>query len=116
MSTLTSDLPEADYNPAMFELLKRIDEPSQLRALDRRQLGQLADELRAYVLESVSKTGGHLSSNLGTVELTIALHYVFDTPEDRIVWDVGHQTYPQRSSPAAAKAWRACAWTRASRA
>ncbi|HYT48437.1 MAG TPA: 1-deoxy-D-xylulose-5-phosphate synthase, partial [Burkholderiales bacterium] len=80
----------------MYELLKRIDDPAQLRALERKQLGQLADELRAYVLESVSKTGGHLSSNLGTVELTIALHYVFDTPEDRIVWDVGHQTYPHK--------------------
>jgi 1-deoxy-D-xylulose-5-phosphate synthase len=96
MSSIASDLPGAGYNPSMFELLKRIDDPSQLRALDRRQLGQLADELRAYVLESVSKTGGHLSSNLGTVELTIALHYVYDTPEDRIVWDVGHQTYPHK--------------------
>jgi 1-deoxy-D-xylulose-5-phosphate synthase len=100
MSSVAGDLPAdkegADYNPSMFELLKRIDEPSQLRALDRRQLGQLADELRAFVLESVSSTGGHLSSNLGTVELTIALHYVFDTPEDRIVWDVGHQTYPHK--------------------
>ncbi|HYG55290.1 MAG TPA: 1-deoxy-D-xylulose-5-phosphate synthase [Burkholderiales bacterium] len=80
----------------MYELLKTIDSPVQLRALERRQLQQLADELRAYVLESVSKTGGHLSSNLGTVELTLALHYVFDTPEDRIVWDVGHQTYPHK--------------------
>jgi 1-deoxy-D-xylulose-5-phosphate synthase len=80
----------------MYELLKTVDEPARLRALERRQLAQLADELRAYVLESVSKTGGHLSSNLGTVELTIALHYVFDTPEDRIVWDVGHQTYPHK--------------------
>ncbi|HEX2199533.1 MAG TPA: 1-deoxy-D-xylulose-5-phosphate synthase [Burkholderiales bacterium] len=80
----------------MFELLKTIDDPSQLRALERRQLRQLADELRAYVLESVSRTGGHLSSNLGTVELTLALHYVFDTPADRIVWDVGHQTYPHK--------------------
>jgi 1-deoxy-D-xylulose-5-phosphate synthase len=104
MSTLTGDLPEGtqavprapDYNPAMYELLKRIDDPSQLRSLDRRQLGQLADELRAYVLDSVSKTGGHLSSNLGTVELTLALHYVYDTPEDRIVWDVGHQTYAHK--------------------
>jgi len=100
MSTLTGDLPadkdDVPYNPAMFELLKRIDDPAQLRGLDRRQLGQLADELRAYVLESVSKTGGHLSSNLGTVELTIALHYVYDTPEDRIVWDVGHQTYAHK--------------------
>src|SRR5919109_5142924 len=100
MSSVIGDLPagkdSADYNPAMCELLKTIDEPAQLRALDRRQLGQLADELRAYVLESVSKTGGHLSSNLGTVEIPIALHYVFDTPEDRIVWDVGHQTYPHK--------------------
>ena len=64
----------------MYELLKTIDDPSRLRALDRRGLGQLADELRSYVLESVSKTGGHLSSNLGTVELAIALHYVFDKP------------------------------------
>ena len=78
------------------ELLKTIDDPSRLRALDRRQLDQLADELRAYVLQTVSQTGGHLSSNLGTVELTIALHYIFDTPTDRIVWDVGHQTYPHK--------------------
>jgi 1-deoxy-D-xylulose-5-phosphate synthase len=95
MATLTGELP-TDGNPAMYELLTTIDEPAQLRALERRQLRQLADELRAFVLESVSKTGGHLSSNLGTVELTIALHYVFETPEDRIVWDVGHQTYPHK--------------------
>ncbi|MEW5862309.1 MAG: 1-deoxy-D-xylulose-5-phosphate synthase [Pseudomonadota bacterium] len=80
----------------MYELLRTVNDPADLRRLDRRQLRQLADELRAFVLESVSKTGGHLSSNLGTVELTIALHYVFDTPEDRIVWDVGHQTYPHK--------------------
>src|ERR1700742_3982742 len=80
----------------MYDLLKTIDDPADLRALDRRQLQPLADELRAYVLDSVSQTGGHLSSNLGTVELTIALHYVFDTPDDRIVWDVGHQTYPHK--------------------
>ena len=85
-----------DYNPAMYELLKSIDDPSALRTLERKQLKQLADELRAFVLESVSQTGGHLSSNLGTVELTIALHYVFETPEDRIVWDVGHQTYAHK--------------------
>ncbi len=96
MTAITGELPHDDYNPAMFELLKTIDDPSQLRALERRQLRQLADELRAYVLESVSRTGGHLSSNLGTVELTLALHYVFDTPADRIVWDVGHQTYPHK--------------------
>jgi 1-deoxy-D-xylulose-5-phosphate synthase len=80
----------------MYELLQTINDPADLRRLDRKQLGQLADELRAFILESVSKTGGHLSSNLGTVELTIALHYVFNTPEDRIVWDVGHQTYPHK--------------------
>jgi 1-deoxy-D-xylulose-5-phosphate synthase len=79
-----------------YELLTAIDEPAQLRALDRGQLRQLADELRAFILESVSKTGGHLSSNLGTVELAVALHYVFDTPGDRIVWDVGHQSYPHK--------------------
>ena len=79
-----------------YTLLNNIDDPADLRKLDRRQLGTLADELRAYVLESVSQTGGHLSSNLGTVELTIALHYVFDTPNDRVVWDVGHQSYPHK--------------------
>jgi 1-deoxy-D-xylulose-5-phosphate synthase len=95
MTSLTSSFSEA-FDPSMYELLKTIDDPSGLRALERRQLGRLADELRAFVLESVSKTGGHLSSNLGTVELTLALHYVFDTPEDRIVWDVGHQTYAHK--------------------
>ncbi|TPQ32225.1 1-deoxy-D-xylulose-5-phosphate synthase [Cupriavidus pinatubonensis] len=79
-----------------YALLKKIDAPADLRKLDRRELRTLADELRAYVLESVSQTGGHLSSNLGTVELTIALHYVFHTPDDRVVWDVGHQSYPHK--------------------
>jgi len=77
----------------MYDLLKTINDPRELRALDRKQLPQLAQELRQFLIESVSQTGGHLSSNLGTVELTIALHYVFDTPHDRLVWDVGHQTY-----------------------
>jgi 1-deoxy-D-xylulose-5-phosphate synthase len=77
-------------------LLARIDSPADLRKLSRDQLGMLARELRDYVLQSVSRTGGHLSSNLGTVELTIALHYVFNTPHDRLVWDVGHQTYPHK--------------------
>src|SRR6266496_160376 len=85
-----------EYDPAAYELLKTIDDPAALRALDRRGLQRLADELRTFILESVSQTGGHLSSNLGTVELTIALHYVFNTPRDRIVWDVGHQTYPHK--------------------
>jgi 1-deoxy-D-xylulose-5-phosphate synthase len=77
-------------------LLSTIDSPADLKRLGRAELQQLASELRDYVLQSVSKTGGHLSSNLGTVELTIALHYVFDTPRDRLVWDVGHQTYPHK--------------------
>jgi len=77
----------------MYELLKSINYPHELRRLEKSQLPRLADELRAFLLESVSQTGGHLSSNLGTVELTIALHYVFNTPYDRLVWDVGHQTY-----------------------
>ena len=80
----------------MATLLESINDPAELRRLPRTQLALLADELRAYVLESVARTGGHLSSNLGTVELTIALHYVFNTPWDRIVWDVGHQTYPHK--------------------
>ncbi|WP_090043362.1 1-deoxy-D-xylulose-5-phosphate synthase [Limnohabitans sp. 2KL-27] len=80
----------------MTDLLKTINQPADLRRLQRTDLPQLADELRHCVLDNVSKTGGHLSSNLGTVELTVALHYVFNTPEDRIVWDVGHQTYPHK--------------------
>ncbi|WP_024537348.1 1-deoxy-D-xylulose-5-phosphate synthase [Comamonas badia] len=79
-----------------FPLLERVNDPADLRQLSRAELKTLADELRAFVLESVSRTGGHLSSNLGTVELTIALHKVFDTPEDRLVWDVGHQSYPHK--------------------
>ncbi|MDR2238825.1 MAG: 1-deoxy-D-xylulose-5-phosphate synthase [Zoogloeaceae bacterium] len=78
-------------------LLDTITSPAELRQLDRKQLPQLAQELREFLIESVSKTGGHLSSNLGTVELTIALHYVFNTPEDRLVWDVGHQTYAHKA-------------------
>ncbi|MGI9215394.1 MAG: 1-deoxy-D-xylulose-5-phosphate synthase [Hydrogenophaga sp.] len=80
----------------MSQLLPTIQSPADLRRLSRAQLHPLADELRQYVLDSVSQTGGHLSSNLGTVELTVALHYVFNTPEDRLVWDVGHQTYPHK--------------------
>lgn len=77
-------------------LLSSIHSPADVRRLSRAELTCLAEELREFLLHSVSKTGGHLSSNLGTVELTIALHYVFNTPEDRIVWDVGHQTYPHK--------------------
>jgi len=79
-----------------YTLLNSIDSPADLRRLPRTELRRVADEVRAYVLESVSRTGGHLGSNLGTVELTVALHYVFNTPEDRLVWDVGHQTYPHK--------------------
>lgn len=79
-----------------MKLLDTINNPADLRKLGRHQLTPLADELRSFLLDSVSKTGGHLSSNLGTVELTVALHYVFNTPQDRIVWDVGHQTYSHK--------------------
>ena len=79
-----------------YPLLQTIHSPEDLRRLARPQLEPLATELRAYLLDSVAKTGGHLSSNLGTVELTVALHYVFNTPHDRVVWDVGHQTYPHK--------------------
>ena len=89
-------MPERPAPMTPTPLLDTIDSPAQLRRLDKRQLPQLADELRAFIVDSVARTGGHLSSNLGTVELTIALHYVFDTPDDRLVWDVGHQTYPHK--------------------
>jgi len=80
----------------MLSLLDSINSPEDLRKLDRQQLSALAGELRTFLVESVSKTGGHLASNLGVVELTIALHYIFNTPDDRLVWDVGHQTYPHK--------------------
>jgi 1-deoxy-D-xylulose-5-phosphate synthase len=80
----------------MYPLLDSINIPDDLRQLERAQLPELAKELREFLIESVSKTGGHLSSNLGTIELTIALHYIYDTPDDRLVWDVGHQTYAHK--------------------
>ena len=80
----------------MNALLDWIQSPAQLRKLSRDNLAPLATELRERLIQSVSQTGGHFSSNLGTVELTVALHYVFNTPEDRLVWDVGHQTYPHK--------------------
>ncbi len=79
-----------------FPLLNTINAPADMKRLSRAELRTLATELRAYVLKTVSETGGHLGSNLGTVELTVALHYVFNTPHDRLVWDVGHQTYPHK--------------------
>ena len=80
----------------MTDLLKTINSPGDLRELTREQLLGLSQELRDFLVDSVSKTGGHLSSNLGTVELTVALHYVFQTPYDRLIWDVGHQSYPHK--------------------
>ncbi|NQY27047.1 MAG: 1-deoxy-D-xylulose-5-phosphate synthase [Piscirickettsiaceae bacterium] len=77
----------------MDNLLDQINSPDDLRQLDKKQLPQLAEEIRALIVDSVQQTGGHISSNLGVVELTLALHYVFNTPDDRFVWDVGHQSY-----------------------
>ncbi len=77
-------------------LLDRVSEPSDLRGLEEKQLRQLADELRSEVVSTVSVTGGHLGAGLGVVELTVALHYVFETPRDRLIWDVGHQCYPHK--------------------
>jgi len=79
-----------------FPLLSRIESPADLRKLPRSQLGDLADELRRHLINTVSEMGGHFAAGLGTVELTVALHYVFDTPHDRLVWDVGHQAYPHK--------------------
>jgi len=83
-------------DPSRYPLLAHIDAPSQLRELGEEQLPQAADELRAYLIESVGKSGGHFGAGLGVVELTVALHWAFNTPEDRLVWDVGHQCYPHK--------------------
>ncbi len=83
-------------DPAVYPLLSLIDTPAELRQLSEAQLPKLAAELRELLIESVSRTGGHLAAGLGVVELTVALHYVFNTPEDRLVWDVGHQAYPHK--------------------
>src|SRR5277367_4174795 len=82
--------------PEKYPLLESIDNPADLRRLPVTQLGTLADELRRFLIHSVSTRGGHFAAGLGTVELTIALHYVFNTPHDRLVWDVGHQAYPHK--------------------
>src|ERR1700728_1703197 len=82
--------------PATYQLLESIESPADLRRLPLGQLTQLADELRQFLIHSVATRGGHFAAGLGTVELTIALHYVFDTPYDRLVWDVGHQAYPHK--------------------
>ncbi|MBF0626094.1 MAG: 1-deoxy-D-xylulose-5-phosphate synthase [Magnetococcales bacterium] len=80
----------------MYALLETIDSPHQLRQLPESELPRLADQVREFTIETVSRTGGHLGASLGVVELTIALHYVFNTPEDRLIWDVGHQSYPHK--------------------
>ncbi len=85
---------DSSQNP--YALLESIDTPEQLRLLNTTELKQLADELRQFLIQSVAQTGGHLSAGLGTVELTIALHYVFNTPHDKLIWDVGHQSYPHK--------------------
>ena len=79
-----------------YPLLSRIDSPADLRQLPETELRAVADELRAYLIESVGQSGGHFGAGLGVVELTTALHYLYDTPNDRIVWDVGHQAYPHK--------------------
>ncbi len=85
-----------DYIARPKPILDTVEYPSDLKKLSMPQLKQICDELRWEVIESVSKTGGHLSSSLGVTELTVALHYVFDAPEDKIVWDVAHQCYPHK--------------------
>src|ERR1700729_1870589 len=89
ISRLMADLPPTP-------LLDTVDTPDDLRTLKPAQLRQLADELRAETISAVGTTGGHLGSGLGVVELTVAIHYVFDTPNDRLIWDVGHQAYPHK--------------------
>ena len=79
-----------------YPLLATVQQPGDIKDLTTDQLVELADEVRAYLVNSVAQTGGHLGASLGTVELTVALHHVFNTPHDRLVWDVGHQTYPHK--------------------
>lgn len=86
--------PMTDIPP--FPLLKRVNSPADLRALPEADLSQVAQELRQYIIHTLSRIGGHFAANLGTVELAVALHYIFNTPEDRLVWDVGHQAYPHK--------------------
>ncbi len=81
---------------AKYPILDKISLPDDLRGLTEGELIDLADELRDFLIASVSKSGGHLSAGLGTIELTIALHYIFNTPDDKLIWDVGHQAYPHK--------------------
>ena len=99
MSSLSSSSPSPDYlsmAPQSTPLLDSVMYPQDLKRMDIKQLKQLSHELRWDTIKSVSKTGGHLGSSLGVVELTIALHYIFDAPEDKIIWDVAHQSYPHK--------------------
>ena len=79
-----------------YPILDRVEMPSDIRDLDLKELESLASDIREYILDTISKTGGHLAAGLGTVELSIALHYVFNTPVDKIIWDIGHQCYPHK--------------------
>ena len=83
-------------NVDRYDLLNKIDSPADLRKLPESELPKLVDQIREFLIDVTSKTGGHLAPGLGAVELTIALHYLYDTPEDRIVWDIGHQAYPHK--------------------
>ena len=89
-------VPANDVTPKRTPLLDTVNEPKDLRKLSRAQLRQLADELRQETISAVSVTGGHLGAGLGVVELTVAIHHVFDTPRDKLIWDVGHQAYPHK--------------------
>ena len=79
-----------------YKILDMISSPANLKSLTRNEILVLSEELREFIIESVSKTGGHLAAGLGTVDITIALHYVYDTPRDILVWDIGHQCYPHK--------------------
>ena len=79
-----------------YKILDRIKKPSDIKTLGRNELQDLSDELRLFIIESISKTGGHLAAGLGAVDLTVALHFVYNTPEDILVWDIGHQCYPHK--------------------
>ena len=79
-----------------YPILDQVETPEDIRVLDIKELESLASDIREYILDTISKTGGHLAAGLGTVELSIALHYVFNTPIDKIIWDIGHQCYPHK--------------------
>jgi len=96
LTPVTTSTPESPATPIATPLLDGVRTPADLRLLDDKELRQLADELRAETIDTVSVTGGHLGAGLGVVELTVALHHVFDTPRDRLIWDVGHQSYPHK--------------------